>query len=85
MDQTEIDDIVSDWVKKGVHISQEIVDYVIWYCERKMEVNRIENREEYLPLLFKDELKSYLFRQYVNATIMLRAAERECVECAACV
>lgn len=85
MDQTEIDDIVSDWVKKGVHISQETVDYVLWYCERKMDVNGIENREEYLPLLFKDELKNHLFRQYVNATTMLRAAERECVECAACV
>lgn len=85
MDQTEIDDIVSDWVKKGVHISQETVDYVLWYCERKMDVNKIENREGYLPLLFKDELKNYLFRQYVNATTMLRAMERECVECVACV
>ena len=35
MDQTEIDDIVSEWVNKGVHISQETVDYVLWYCERK--------------------------------------------------
>ena len=26
MDQTEIDDIVSEWVNKGVHISQETVD-----------------------------------------------------------
>ncbi len=85
MDQTEIDDIVSDWVKKGVHISQETIDYVLWYCERKMDVNKIENREEYLPLLFKDELKNYLFRQYVNATTMLRAMERECAECVACV
>lgn len=85
MDQTEINDIVSNWVKKGVHISQETVDYVLWYCERKMDVNRIENREEYLPLLFKDELKNYLFRQYVNATAMLRAAEMECGECADCV
>lgn len=84
MDQMEIDDIVSDLVKKGV-ILQETVYYVRWYCERKMDVNKIENREEYLPLLFKDELKNYLFRQYVNATTMLRAMERECVECAACV
>ncbi len=85
MNQTEIEDIVSDWVKKGVHISQETVDYVLWYCERKMDVNRIENREEYLPLLFKDELKNYLFRECINATTMLRALERKCEECAVCV
>ena len=85
MDQTEIDDIVSEWVNKGVHISQETVDYVLWYCERKMDVNGIENRKEYLPLLFRDELKNYLFRQAVNATTLLREAERKCAECAACV
>lgn len=85
MDQTEIDDIVSDWENQGIHISQEAVDYVLRYCERKMDVNRIENREEYLPLLFRDELKNYLFRQAVNATTMLREAERKCRECAACV
>ena len=85
MDQTEIDDIVSDWVKKGVHIPQETVHYVLWYCEKKMDVNRIENREEYLPLLFRDELKNHLFRQSINATTLLRIAERECVECAVCV
>ena len=85
MDQTEIDDIVSEWVNKGVHISQETVDYVLWYCERKMDVNGIENRKEYLPLLFRDELKNYLFRQAVNATTLLREAERKCAECSACV
>ncbi|MDE6951991.1 MAG: hypothetical protein K2P64_13910 [Lachnospiraceae bacterium] len=82
MDQTEIDDIVSDWVKKGVHISQETVDYVLRYCERKMDVNKIENREEYLPLLFKDELKNHLFREYVNATTLLRMQKGECEGCA---
>lgn len=85
MNQMEIDDTVSDWVKKGVHISQETIDYVLKYCERKMDVNGIENREEYLPLLFKDELKNYLFRQSMNATTMLRAAEREFGACVACV
>ena len=50
-----------------------------------MDVNRIENREEYLPLLFRDDLKNHLFRQSINATTLLRIAERECVECAVCV
>ncbi len=85
MDQREIDDVVSNWVNKGVHISQETIDYVLWYCERKMGVNSIENRKKYLPLLFKDELKNYLFRTCINATTMLRVLERECGECVACV
>ncbi len=85
MDRTEIENIVRDWVKKGVPVSQEAIDYVLWFCERKMDVNRIKNREEYLPLLFRDELKNHLFRQCINATTMLRAMERECGGCAACV
>ena len=42
----------------------------------------IENREEYLPLLFKDEVKNYLFRCSVNATTFLRRLEAEgiCVQ-----
>lgn len=83
MAQTEIDDIVSDWVKKGVHISQETFDYVLWYCERKMDVNKIENREEYLPLLFKDELKNHLFREYVNVTTISRMQKWERERCVA--
>lgn len=85
MDQTEIKEIVNGFAKEGIHISQEIVDHVLLYSERKIAVNGIKNREEYLPLLFKDELKNYLFRQNVNDTTMLRAAERERGECVACV
>ena len=83
MDQTKIDEIVSEWVREGIHISQETVEYLIWYCNRKMDVCGIENREEHLPLLFKDELKNHLFREYVNATTLLRMQERECEGCVA--
>ena len=40
------------------------------------------DREEYLPLLFKDEVKNYLFRCSVNATTFLRRLEAEgiCVQ-----
>ena len=82
MDQTKIDEIVGEWVKQGIHISQETVEYLIWYCNRKMDVCGIENREEYLPLLFKDELKNHLFREYVNATTLLRMQKGECEGCA---
>ncbi len=83
MDQTKIDEIVSEWVRKGIYISQETVEYLIWYCDKKLDICRIENREEYLPLLFKDELKNYLFREYVNVTTLLRMREGECEGCAA--
>ena len=41
-----------------------------------------QDREEYLPLLFKDEVKNYLFRCSVNATTFLRRLEAEgiCVQ-----
>lgn len=84
MDQTKIDEIVSEWVRAGIHISQETVDYLLWYCNRKMDVAKIENREEYLSLLFEDELKNYLFRQCINATTILRMMGG-CEECASCV
>lgn len=72
MEQMKIDEIMSECVRKGIHISQKTVEYLIWYCNRKMDVCGIENKEEYLPLLFKNELKNHLFREYVNATSLLR-------------
>lgn len=83
MDQTKIDEIVSEWVREGIHISQETVEYLIWYCNRKMDVCGSESREEYLPLLFKDELKNHLFREYVNVTTLSRRQKGECERCAA--
>lgn len=83
MDQTKIDEIVSEWTREGIHISQETVEYLIWYCNRKIDVCGIENREEYLTLLFKDELKNHLFREYVNVTTLSRMQKGECEGCAA--
>ncbi len=83
MDQTKIDEIVNEWAREGIHISQETVEHLIWYCNRKMDVCGIENREEYLPLLFKDELKNHLFREYVNVTTLSRMQKGECERCAA--
>lgn len=85
MDQTKINKIVSEWIKDGIYISQETVEYLIWYCNKKMDVYGIENREEYLPLLFRDELKSYLFKKYVNVTTLLKMQKGKCGECVTCV
>lgn len=86
MAQTKIDKIVSEWVvREGIHISKETIEYLVRYCNRKMDVCGIENREEYLPLLFRDELKNHLFRECVNGTTLLRMQKGECAGCVACV
>ena len=37
-------------------------DEIFRFCLRKMEVCGIENQEEYLPLLFRDEVKNFIIR-----------------------
>lgn len=75
--------IIEGWRKKGVHIADEEAEYLLRYCKRKMEVAKVQNPEEYLPLLYEDEVKNYLYRQSVNATTMLMAMKEEgiCVQC----
>ena len=74
--------IVDEYREKEIHISDEEAEQILWLCNRKMDICKIENREEYLPLLFKDEVKNYLFRCSVNATTFLRRLEAEgiCVQ-----
>lgn len=74
--------IVDEYREKEIHISDEEAEQILWLCNRKMDISKIENREEYLPLLFKDEVKNYLFRCSVNATAFLRRLEAEgiCVQ-----
>lgn len=73
----ELQEIVNEYRSKGCHLSDEEVEYIHWYCHRKMEVAKIENREEYLPLLFGDEVKNHLLRNAINATTILRMLEKE--------
>lgn len=68
-------EIVDEYRIEGIHISDEEVDEILWLYNRKMEISKIENREEYLMLLFKDEVKNYLFRRGVNAVTFLRSLE----------
>lgn len=79
-----IEEIVAEYVGKGIHVSQETVEYLIWYCNRKMDVAGIKDREEYLPLLFEDEMRYYFLREAVNATTMLRNLEKEGMLCEKC-
>lgn len=78
----ELQKIVDEYREKEIHISDEEAEQILWLCNRKMDICKIENREEYLPLLFKDEVKNYLFRCSVNSTTFLRRLEAEgiCVQ-----
>lgn len=83
-----LQEIITEWRNKDIPISDEETEYILRYCNRKMDVCKTENREEYLPLLYADEVKNYLFRRAVNATTMLRKLEKELKEedrCAVCV
>lgn len=47
-------------------------DEIFRFCLRKMEVCGIENQEEYLPLLFRDEVKNFIIRRGISAITALR-------------
>lgn len=72
-------EIVGEYRNKGVSITDEEAEGVCEFCYRKMEVGNVENREEYLPLLFADEIRNYLFRLAINATTALRMMGEEAV------
>lgn len=78
----ELKKIITEWRRKGVHISDEEAEYILRYCKRKMEASKVSNPEGYLPLLYEDEVRNYLYRQSVNATTMLRKLKEEgvCVQ-----
>lgn len=83
----ELQGIIEEWRNKNVPISDDEAEYVLQCCNRKMDVCRTDEREKYLPLLYEDEVRNYLFRRMVNATSMLRKMEKEMEvrKCAACV
>lgn len=76
---TKLWDIVNEKRARGIPISDEEAKEVCELCYRKMEMTKIQNQEEYLPLLFEDELYNYLFGLVVNAKTMLRTIEREAI------
>lgn len=70
-------EVVNKYREKGILISDEEAESVCRFCDRKMDIAKIQNREEYLPLLYKDELKNHLLGRAINATAMLRMIKKE--------
>lgn len=71
---------VEEWRDKGVDITDGDADDVYRHCLRKMEVAKVKNPDEYIFLLFPDELKNFLFRMWVNANTELMMIRREAGE-----
>lgn len=76
----ELREIVEGFRAAGLHIIDEEAEDIEKYCWRKMEVAKVENKEEYLPLLFRDEVKNYLYRLTVNTTSILMMIKKEATE-----
>ena len=53
-------------------VTDSEADEIFRLCLRKMEICGIENREEYLPFLFRDEVKNFIIRRGINAITALR-------------
>lgn len=76
--------VINKYRNEGVFISDEEAEDICKFCLRKMEITNIPNKEEYLPMLYEDELKNYLFRRAVNATSMLYRIEKEGIDNVQC-
>ena len=60
---------------QGIYITDEEAEEVYMYCLRKMEVAKVEKPEQYIELLYPDELKHYIMRHGINACTILRQME----------
>ena len=62
---------------QGIYITDTEAEEVYQYCFRKMEVAKVENPEQYINVLYPDELKHYILRHGINASTILRKIEEE--------
>lgn len=75
--RSELKEIVEDYRKVGLPLRDEEVENIEKFCYRKMEVAKVENQDEYLPLLFKDMVKEHFIRMAINAKTLLGMIERK--------
>lgn len=67
--------IVNEYRSKGTAITDREAKEMCNFCYRKMKAAKIQNQEEYLPVLFEEELRNYLFRFTLNSITMLMIGE----------
>lgn len=71
----ELLEVVNWYRSNGITITDEEAEKVYDLCLRKIEINRIKDKEKYMSVLFRSEIKNYLFRRAVNASTILRKGE----------
>lgn len=71
-----IDEIVKSFEIDGCKVNPYVVQKVLEVCYRKMDISGIQDKESYLPLLFKDELRNWHYRSYINAQLILMQIQR---------
>ncbi len=83
MEQKVIKEIVQEYRQKGFGISEQEVEKVLLFSKRKIGMMNLPDPEQYLELLFQDELKNYIYRNVVNTISLQRIAGKGCGKCAA--
>lgn len=68
----ELKRITGAFRKTAGGVTDGEADEIFRLCLRKMEICGIENQDEYLPLLFRDEAKNFIIRRGINAITALR-------------
>ena len=59
--------LVANYRKKGYEITEQDLEIVRNRCESKIHRINISNRQIYMPLLFADELKDYIYCKTINS------------------
>lgn len=62
----ELKATIDEWRNKGVMISDEAAESVYKLCLRKMEISKVEDPDNYIYLLYPDEIKNYLIQSAIN-------------------
>ena len=57
---------VTAWREKGIDVSTEEADEIYRICQRKMDIAGIKDPDEYVKILFPDELRWHLARRAIN-------------------
>lgn len=80
---TNINEVVAEFRKSGIKISDKEVKEVVELCEKKIKLTC--QKPEYMELLLPDELRNYCYRKAVNTITLFGEFEREDERCVACV
>ena len=65
----ELQKIVDEYREKEIHISDEEAEQILWLCNRKMDICKIEDREELLSFDTKSYFSHILISHLIESFI----------------